>query len=788
MKLDYGDRIRRKRTKRLGALCIVLVLVMSALAIVPGHTLGDEDTFDLRVNEPSEGYEEIYIDGEWYNETFEWPYEEEYENNTEVDLNATSQSGWQFVEWFDETAEDTYSEDAETTVAITEAMNLTAHFEEVDVHTLTLNYNETRATVEVDGEVVNDGAELQYENHTVVDLEAISELGYVLENWTVNDEFHSDEVETNVTMDEDKTVVANFEEVDVHTLTVEYEEDHGTVMVDGEEVESGTTHDFENHTVVDLEAISELGYVFENWTINDEFHSDENVTEITMDDDKTVTANFAEARELTINYNETHGTVEVDGVEVEDGRTHEYANGTIVDLEAIPEEGFAFENWTVNDEHYSDENVTEITMDEDKTVVANFVELEEYELTINAEEGGTTNPEPGTYTYYEGEEVTVEAIPDEGWEFVEWTGDHESEDAEITVTMDDDKEITAVFEEEPEPPEEYDLTIEIEGEGTTDPAEGTHTYEEGEEVTITATADEGYEFVEWTGDVTDTDAEITVTMDDDKTITAHFEEEVVVDTYELTINIEGEDKGQVIVEWDDEEETVEDEHTFVFEEGTNVTLTAEALEDYGFVNWNLPEEDEIEVDEEIIITMDEDKELTARFGYEMTLKMEGSGSFSLESEDEVIFRHEQIEEDEWLITAVENTSLVIEAEAADGWQFSHWEGDYPEDESEEEEITITMDDHKELTAVFEEDELDTMMIVGIIIIIVIILAIIAYMLKSGGTEAGPVLEEEEEEELFEEEEETFEEEEEELFEDEEEIFEETEETEEDLFEEEEEEL
>ncbi len=73
------------------------------------------------------------------------------------------------------------------------------------------------------------------------------------------------------------------------------------------------------------------------------------------------------------------------------------------------------------------------------------------ELTINAEEGGTTDPEPGVYTYDSGEEETVEAIPDEGYEFVEWTGDVTGTDTTITVTMDTDKEITAVFQEEPDP-------------------------------------------------------------------------------------------------------------------------------------------------------------------------------------------------------------------------------------------------------------------------------------------------------------------------------------------------
>ncbi|MEF8873979.1 MAG: DUF2341 domain-containing protein, partial [Candidatus Thermoplasmatota archaeon] len=74
-------------------------------------------------------------------------------------------------------------------------------------------------------------------------------------------------------------------------------------------------------------------------------------------------------------------------------------------------------------------------------------EMVAYELTIDAGEGGTTEPSAGTHTYQEGTEVIVEAIPDEGWYFDGWSGDRESRDKEISITMDSDKELIAHFEE-----------------------------------------------------------------------------------------------------------------------------------------------------------------------------------------------------------------------------------------------------------------------------------------------------------------------------------------------------
>ena len=43
-----------------------------------------------------------------------------------------------------------------------------------------------------------------------------------------------------------------------------------------------------------------------------------------------------------------------------------------------------------------------------------------YTLTISATPGGTTNPPPGPYQYAEGDTVTVEAIPDLGYNFDHW--------------------------------------------------------------------------------------------------------------------------------------------------------------------------------------------------------------------------------------------------------------------------------------------------------------------------------------------------------------------------------
>ncbi len=70
---------------------------------------------------------------------------------------------------------------------------------------------------------------------------------------------------------------------------------------------------------------------------------------------------------------------------------------------------------------------------------------------------------------------------------------------------------------------EYTLTINIVGSGTTTPTPGIHSYPPGTSVNITATANPGYQFGSWSGDITSTDNSTSIVMNSNKTITANFD-------------------------------------------------------------------------------------------------------------------------------------------------------------------------------------------------------------------------------------------------------------------------
>jgi len=152
----------------------------------------------------------------------------------------------------------------------------------------------------------------------------------------------------------------------------------------------------------------------------------------------------------------------------------------------------------------------------------------EHDLTISSTEGGeVTTPGEGTFTYGDGTHVGLVAEAQEGYRFVEWTGDvatiADVNDVTTTITMNDDYSITASFVTV------YDLAVSsTEGGSVTLPGEGNFTYDEGAVVNLVATPEAGYQFLNWTGDVgtvANVNASLTtITVNGDCSVTANFEE------------------------------------------------------------------------------------------------------------------------------------------------------------------------------------------------------------------------------------------------------------------------
>jgi len=277
---------------------------------------------------------------------------------------------------------------------------------------------------------------------------------------------------------------------------------------------------------VNLVATAEPNYHFTSWTGDTGTIADPCAasTTITMNDDYSITANFAiNQYSLTI-ASTSGGTVSTPG----EG-TFTLDAGTVVDLVATPDADYQFVNWTGDVGTIDDVDAasTTITMNGDYSITANF-DSNEYWLTIASTPGGSvTTPGEGTFgPYNHGEVVNLVATAEPNYHFTSWTGDTgtiaDPGAASTTITMNDDYSITANFAIN-----QYSLTIASTSGGTVStPGEGTFTLDAGTVVDLVATPDADYQFVNWTGDVGTIDdvdaASTTITMNDDYSITANF--------------------------------------------------------------------------------------------------------------------------------------------------------------------------------------------------------------------------------------------------------------------------
>ncbi|NLW84237.1 MAG: cadherin-like domain-containing protein [Phycisphaerae bacterium] len=279
-----------------------------------------------------------------------------------------------------------------------------------------------------------------------------------------------------------------------------------------------TATSFAHGTVVSLTATANTGYTFANWSGS--ASGTANPVSITMDGNKAVTVNFTQnTYTLGITANNGSVTKRVNGVVT---TATSFAHGTVVSLTAAPNTGYTFANWSGNATGTA--NPISITMDGNKAVTANFTQ-NTYTLGITATNGSVTKRVNGVITtatsFAHGTVVSLTAAPNTGYTFANWSGSASGTANPVSITMDGNKAVTANFTQNT-----YTLAITATNGSVTKRVNGVITtatsFAHGTIVSLTAAANTGYTFANWSGSATGTANPVSITMDANKAVTANF--------------------------------------------------------------------------------------------------------------------------------------------------------------------------------------------------------------------------------------------------------------------------
>lgn len=352
---------------------------------------------------------------------------------------------------------------------------------------------------------------------------------------------------------------------------------------------SPATGEFDEGAVVELQAEANDSWMFSSW--EGDITGTENPVEITIDDDMVFTALFEKLQyslEVTV---DGEGSVEENIIQ---SKMADYEVGTEVELNAMADDGWVFVEW--QGDLSGSENPQTVTMDEEKSVMAVF-ERKDYPLTVSTEGQGNVTEEvvedpAKDYAYETVVELT--ANPSQGWDFARWEGDLDGTDNPTEITIDEEKEVTAVFEREG-----YELTIDVTGGGSVNEElvdGGSKTsYPFDSVVKLTAEPDNGWEFDEWQGDLSGDENPKEITIDGDKTVTAVF----VESSYEVNISTDG--SGDVDIS--------PDKNSYSY--GESVEINANPATGWAFANWEGDLDGE---DDSKTISIEGDINATAVFG------------------------------------------------------------------------------------------------------------------------------------------------------------------------------
>lgn len=510
-----------------------------------------------------------------------------------VTLTATPYSGYIFEKWTCGTED--VSTSATCKVSAEGDAEYVAHFKEIATIFYTVDVSSAEATfglVKIDGDAATASANKTVNHGTTVTLTAEAKDGYLFKNWTRDDEVVSIDNPWEVTVEENVSYKANFvfKQQDANITITTTTEGSGSVTINGESAGSLAAKVNEEIT---LAATPASGYYFVEWRVGDEVVSTKATFTTSAQADRTYKAVFAElpTGDVKIYFGSKNGNafLSKDGVNQSTGTS--FAPGTRLRLKAQKTK-YDFICWSVGGslanggKAFSNEMELEVVVTKQTTYFANFGTATPVSATASANTGGTAEV-TGDQTY--AGEVIFKATANTGYNFTNWKnagGDVVSTEPYYTTLLTSALALTANFEVSgsvgPSTPEVYNISVSVNGTNGTATA-SSNSVTQGQQVTLTATPNAGYKFVNWTlgGTVVSTEATYTFTPTASGEYVANF----APITYTVQASTANRDLGMIQI--GEEAGTGTTIQTATVNHGSTVTMHAIVTNPtlYRFVNW-----------------------------------------------------------------------------------------------------------------------------------------------------------------------------------------------------------
>ena len=316
-----------------------------------------------------------------------------------------------------------------------------------------------------------------------------------------------------------------------------------------------------------------------------------------------------------------------------------YDYNEAVTLTATPVAGWAFAGWS--GDLTGTTNPATVNVTKNMNITATFAQSFTITTSANPAGGGAVTLTPPKATYAPGEQVQVTAVANSGYSFTNWSGDLSGTDPTQTVTVNGNLNIVANFSAA-----QYTFSATSSGNGSVNWTPQKPLYGNGEIVTVTATPNNGYFFVGWTGSVTSTSNPLEVTIAGNTSVTAHF---AAVVNYTLTVNAVG---GGTVTRAPDQTQ---------YATGTVVTLTAEPDAQKRFSHWSGSASGTVNP---LDVTVTSNMVVTANFVddvYPLTSNVIGQGTVAASPNQPAGYFIGQ--------------QVTLTATPAVGWAFVEWSGD-----------------------------------------------------------------------------------------------------------------